>query len=59
MLKYMKLAFVVSLIWFLHWSCLILSFIRVTIVESLLQTPSLTGSWTSISANGINLTSIL
>jgi len=59
MLKYMKLAFVVSLIWFLHWSCLILSSIRVIIAESISQTPSLIGSWQSISANGINLTSIL
>ena len=44
----MRLAFVVSLIWFLHWLCLILSSIRVIIAESLSQTPSLIGSWTSI-----------
>jgi len=59
MLKYMKLAFVISSIWFLHWSCLILSSIRVIIVESLSQTPSLIGSSQSILANGTNWTSML
>ena len=54
----MRLAFVVSLIWFLHWLCLILSSIRVIIVESISQTPSLIGSWQNILVNGTNLTSM-
>ena len=59
MLRMMKLLFVISGVWFLHWLCLIPSATQAIINRGASQMPSLTGMSTNISANGINWTSIL